>query len=84
MMIVSSNWVLGNQKLKLAFDDRLLNNKEDNNFNLDDIKKVVLFNTIKTDKNNNNEQNNSNIFIQFYIFNNNLFIIIREPNSLER
>lgn len=76
-MMMSRSSIQGNQTLKLAFDDRWLDNKEDDNFNVDIIEKAGLSNTIKTDNENDDQQNNRSIFIQCHIFNNNLQIIIR-------
>lgn len=77
-MMISSSSAQGNWKLKLALDDKQIDNKEDNNSNVDAIEIADLLGTIETDNEDDNEQNNSNMFIQFYIFSNNLLIIIRD------
>lgn len=83
-MMISSSSAWGNQTLKLALDSRQSDDEEDNDSNIDTIKKAGLSSIIKIDNEDDDEQNNNSIFIQFYVFINNLLIIIRRPNSLEK
>ncbi len=53
MMSSSKAW--DNYKLKLALDGRWLNDKKDDNFNVNAIEKVGLFNTIETNNKDNDE-----------------------------
>lgn len=69
---IQSNWIL-----KLALNGGWLDDKEDNNSNVNVIEKADLSSTIETDNEDDDQQNSSNIFIKYHVFNNNLLIIIK-------
>lgn len=53
-MMMSRSNIQGNQILKLALNSRQLDNKEDDNFNIDVIEKTGLSNTIESDNEDDN------------------------------